>query len=311
MEQKKEGFTLLELVFVIVVMGIIAKFGMEFFAQAYRNYLYQKISNELQNSSSAAVEFIAKKLHYRVKNSVIVRDSSNSDWKNNFEALEGNDSADGYDVLEWIAYDIESFRGGDNGTPMWSAIIDREYAHATPIPTDVYSPGTNTTKIDNMIKILSGGGSDIDDAAIYVMSSENDIYTDYGWDGDAITDQNHSMHPINDDTNKSKYISGNSDDFVVLNEDLDDARYKLAWTAYAVEYDTSTGNLKFYYDYQPWNGEKYTDGKSVLIMENVSTFKKRQSFNIMKIQICTKSDFVKRSDSDEEQYSVCKEKTIY
>jgi len=310
--RKRAAFTFIELVFVLVVMAIIAKFGVEFMAQAYKDYIYQHINNTLADRSSAAVEFIANRLKYRVKDSVIVRHNTTGV----FRALEGENNLPGYDVLEWIGYDIEGFRGNSAAAPLWSGLIDKEYAHATPIPTDIYSPGTNTANVSALISALSNGGSDINDSAIYIMSSDSDVYTDYGWNGTAITDQNHTMHPINSVSgDPTKFVSANAQSFAALNDALKDARYKLAWSAYAVVYTPGNnfdGNLTLYYDYQPWNGESYTNGKSTLIMEHVSAFRKRQSFHVIKIQVCTKSEFAAQATaSDMEKYSVCKEKTIY
>ena len=309
--KNRRAFTFIELVFVLVVMGIITKFGVEFLAQAYRGYLYEQIGSKLHDTSSIALETIAKRLQYRVKNSVIIRDATNANWANNYKALEGESSATGYDILEWIGYDIEGFRGNSNTTPLWGGIIDKEYAHATPIPLDLYLPGTDTTKIDTLIKSLSNNLSGIDDSAIYIMSTQSDIFSDYGWDGNTITDQTHAVHPVKKDTNISKLLSSNSDNFAGLNNNLSDSRAKLCWSAYAIVYDSAHKKLWLYENYQPWNGEKYTDGVAHLIMDNVSTFKKRQSFGVMKIQVCTKSPLTKQASTDQEQYSICKEKTIY
>ncbi len=314
--KKRSAFTFIEMIFVLVIMGIIAKYGVEFLAQAYRNYIYQQITNKMQNTSSAALELIAGKLRYRIKDSVIVRNAGNTNWATNFKALEGENNATGYDVLEWVGYDIESFRGAGGATPLWSGIIDKEYAHATPIPTDIYTPGTNTNAVNSIIGLLSNGGSGINDSAIYVMSSDSDVYTDYGWNGVAITDQNHTMHPIHAGAaGVDHFDSANAQNFAALNNSLSDARYKLCWSAYAVEFDPNNRQLWLYYDYQPWHGEKYTQGKKVLIMNNVSTFRKRQSFDVMKIQVCTVNEFddqnAATTRTEQENISICKEKTIY
>jgi len=332
--KRKNGFTLLELVFVIVVLGIITKFAVEFLAQAYRGFIYQNVGNKLQNQSEMAVELIASKLQYRLKDSVIIR--KNAD-QTQFKALEGADenSSEGYDILEWTGYDIEGFRGDGSTKPYWSGMIDKETAHAIPTPTDIDTPDTNSTAVNNLISILSNGNSGINDAAIFIMGSDSDVREDYGWQfecadascstttGGSIQDQVHAMHPINaDNADVTKFVSPFADgvdpekDFRVVNQTLDDARYKLSWSAYAIVYNGNEandydGNLTLYYDYQPWNGEKYNDGKSTVIMQHVSAFRKRQSFNVIKIQVCVKSDLIKKSDQDQEQYSICKEKTIY
>ena len=69
----RNAFTMIELIFVIVIMGIIGKFGVEFLVQAYNSYIASSINNTLQYNSGAAVEFIATRLQDRIKDSVIVR----------------------------------------------------------------------------------------------------------------------------------------------------------------------------------------------------------------------------------------------
>ena len=77
---------------------------------------------------------------------------------------------------------------------------------------------------------------------------------------------------------------------------------------------TNMGDLVFYYDYQPWNGQKFYDGgniKSFTIMEDVSTFQSMALGSIIKIQVCTKSMIINGDDDATQGYSLCKEKTIF
>lgn len=303
------AFTMLELIFVIVVMGIIGKFGVEFLAQAYNGFIHSKISSDLQANSSSAVKFIANRLQYRIKDSVIARETDNS-----FSGLASYSAATA-PVLEWVGTDIDGFRGDDN-SPYWSGIISLNPADSN--ITLLTSPNTNTTNINNLINILSGGDSGINDAALYFIDSTSDIVNGYGWDFStgAFTDQNQTMHPINASglTGFSPAVGNFSG--VAISE-----YYKLAWTAYAVgivNYDTTddknTGTLTLWYDYQPWNGDTYltkADGtatKSQTIMENVSTFQFMAIGSLIKIQVCSNSDLL---ENENEEYSVCKEKTIY
>ena len=305
--KKKQAFTMIELIIVIVVLGILGKYGVEFMAQAYRNYINQHLMSKLQGSSSIAAEFIASRLKYRIRDSIIIRRRSNF---SDFRSLEGYDGTGSYDILEWVAYDGDSFRSG-----LWSGIIDQMYAHSTsPAPDDIYTPGTDTSAVNSYIQTLSNNATTIADAAIYIKNFENDIQTGYGWDGNAITDQNRTMHPITNDTNVSKFKSSISGvTLSVVNENIrDDSRYYLSWTAYAVVLNTSTSELWFYYDYQPWNGEKYSDAttKKKLIMSNVDTFKMIQINEIIKLQVCTTSD-INFTTIDGDKFAICSEKIVY
>ncbi|MCX6053300.1 MAG: protein containing prepilin-type N- cleavage/methylation domain protein [Campylobacterales bacterium] len=288
----RSAFTMLELVFVIVIMGIIGKFGVEFLAQAYKGFIFTNVNNSLQGSSATAVEFISVRLQDRIKDSIIARKSSD----NSFLAL-GSASGSDYDVLEWVGTDVDGFRGNSDATPNlpnWSGVIDIDLSSNTTL----VSPATDTTKINELITILSDANSDMNDSALYFVGSSSDVRTGYGWDGNltTINMQQETMHPVHD-------VSGQPTQFtsaIAFSEVYE--YYKLAWTAYAVVH--SAGNLTLYYDYQPWKGETYLNGKSAIIMENVDTFRFMAIGSLVKIQVCVNSNLV-------EEYSLCKEKTIY
>jgi len=296
MRLKHAAFTMLELIFVIVIMGILAKFGVEFLFQAYNNFINSKVNNKLQANSESSVEFIANRLQYRIKDSVIARTEINA---TTFVSIADANNTD-YHVLEWIGTDDDGFRA--TSAPNWSGIIDLDKSNTN----SLVSPETNTTKVNALIQALSNNSSHINDSALYFMGSNSDIQNGYGWNG-AITDQNKTMHPINNDTNISKFVpAAGTGGFHDVTE-----YYKLAWSAYAVsmeDYNATTkmGNLYFYYNFQPWNGGKPTDenASKTLLMKNVSTFEFTSVDSLLKIQVCTKSDLL-------EEYSLCKEKTIF
>ena len=299
---RRAAFTLLELIFVIVIMGILAKFGIELLSQAYKNFIFSSVNNRLQAQSEAAVETIASRLQYRIKDSVIGRKSTDF---SDFRAI-GSSSGDDYNILEWVGADIDGFRGNSSTLPHYSGIIDLK--HPSTNAATLVSPATDTGALNTLIGTLSGGGSGIDDAAIYFVGSDSDI-NNYGWNGTALIDHNTSvMHPINAGTNADEFVSGIvGDDFSGVNVY---EYYQLAWTAYAVgisdyDDDTHTGTLMLYYDYQPWNGQNYaTHGKPVKLMDNVSAFRFRSAGSILKIEVCVKTNLM-------EEYSLCKEKTIF
>lgn len=299
---KRGAFTMIELIFVIVIMGIIGKFGVEFLAQAYKSFIFSKINHELQSTSEQTVEFIAARLQNRIKDSVIARTGASTTFYPVQVASGGNT----YKVLEWIASDVDGFRGTTK--PLWSGIIDLK--HSSSSITVLVSPETNTTSLNTLIDTLSNSKTTLNRSALYFIGSNNDL-DGYGWDGTTIADQSSVMHPIT-----SVAGSGNEDKFAPAKGNFSGIDvyeyYKLSWTANAVvmeNYDTTTnmGDLYFYHNYQPWNGDLYyenndSDHKS-LIMENVSTFQFISIGAMMKIQVCTKSTLV-------EEYSLCKEKTV-
>ena len=303
---KRSAFSMIELIFVIVIMGIIGKFGVEFLAQSYKNFIFSSINNRLQADSAFSVEYIAARLQYRIKDSVIARKILTSPATAPDTVPINQASGSNYNVIEWIATDVEGFRGlssvGTPYLPSWSGIIDLYNLAST--TTNLVSPSTNTGDIDTLIKALSYGNSNIADAAIYSIGANSDVMNSFGWSG-ALT-QSGIMHPITSVVGQpTQFTSSNGNNF--SGSDISEY-YKLSWTANAIEYkDNGTGKsgtLTFYWDYQPWNGETAAqNAKSAVIMENVSTFQFKAIGSIMKIQVCTKSTII-------EEYSLCKEKTI-
>ena len=288
----RRAFSMIELIFVIVIMGIIAQFGTEFLAEAYKSFIFSKVNNRLQSNSATAVEFIASRLQYRIKDSVIARKDASD-----FKALEDANSS--YTIIEWVSSDAEGFRGLSQS--YWSGIIDVGNSDAN--SSLLISPETNTTSMNQLIEKLSYGDSDINSSAIYFIGSDSDI-NGYGWDGNALTDQSDVMHPIKTGDNINQFVprKGGTTDTNSFKDVNIYEYYKFAWTANALVVENN--NLIFYYDYQPWNGDEYSDGKSAIIVQNVSTFRAMAIGSVMKIQLCVKSTLI-------EEYSLCKEKTIF
>ena len=307
---RRLGFTMIELIFVIVVMGIIGKFGVEFLAQAYKGFIFSNVNHNLQANGEMAVETIAARLQYRIKDSIIKRRDDNNSFLAMGASIPAAEDSKDYNILEWVSADIDGFRG--DSLPNWSGIIDLDDSNASSLT----SPATDTNATNALISALSDGNSGINNAAIYFIGSDTDI-NNYGWDftTGAFTDQTNVMHPIrkNDTVGKENLLIPTTGDNTTDNNftgvDVYEY-YQLAWTAYAVgidDYDNTdnNGTLSLWYDYQPWEGENYkTHGKQVTIMNNVSTFQFKSIGSIVKIQVCVNSDLV-------EDYSLCKEKTIF
>lgn len=296
--KNKNAFTMLELIFVIVIMGIIGKFGTEFLAQAYKNFISTKIQNKYQNQSMSAVELIAKRLQYRIKNSVIERNATTG----TFGLLEGAPTSNN-DVLEWVGYDVDGLRAG-----AWSGIYSE---HNTTTTGKLVSPQTNTATVNTNISALSFSTppSTLNDAAVYIIGSDSDKDS-WGWDGN-VTDINDSIKPIKIGATNSFESDNNAFNTADMNNTFNNTpynSYQLAWSAYAVVFDPDTKQLWLHSDYQPWEGESYTAAQSkILIMEDVSDFKKKQTKGTITIKVCSKNPL---ADLDEGEFLICEEKTV-
>ena len=299
----RKAFTFIEMIFVIVIMGILAKFGAEIFRNVYLNYNQSVTNNKLQTDTEAAITQISNRLQYRIKNSVIERNSAT----NVYQGLTGVVVANNSNVLEWVGYDIDGWRGDATATtPTWSGFIDVDdlvnaNANTLVSPVSDFQAGG---RVDNMILALSGGNSDITDSSIFFTGSNNNVLDSYGWNGVAQNEQSTTAaHQIGAALAPNRIVPG-VDDFAGV--DVYE-QYKLAWTAYALELTGTT--LTLYYDYQPWKGESYSDVNvsSAILMQDVDTFKFQGVGDMIKLQVCvTDNNF-----TGEGGYSICKEKAIF
>jgi len=308
MHKIKRAFTMIELIFVIVIMGILSKFGVEFLAQAYNSFIFSSINNSLQSRSASALEIIGSRLQFRIKDSVIARQPGVT-----FEGLGDSTLGANATVLEWVGYDIDGLRG--DSSPTWSGIIDLDNSTFNLLNT----PDTNLTEVTNIINALSNGNSNVGDIALYFIGSDSDIQNGYGWDGVKVSDQNDTMHPVRMGANNffipQDHPTATDNNFTGV--DVYEY-YQLAWTAYAValedfDGDGTANELVLYYDYQPWDGEDYlNDGRATLLMENVDTFRFKSIGSIVKLQVCVFSTIISGDVKDAAGgYSLCKEKTIF
>lgn len=302
----KKAFTMLELVMVIVVLGIVSSIGADIIASMYTNYLRSRTINALESKTEIVLEQIAKRLQYRIKDSVIVR-------KDNEKPLSLADSSvdETYNMLEWIGYSNESFLGTPR--PGWSGFIDLDSNETNGTLKTLKTPESNLTDAANTISALSYGTADLSNGheAALIFKGRAYNYTDFGWDtNDTNTDGNATL--------KIKIHGTFIDIFEISNDTVPNEiyeQYYLAHTAYAISPTGTTTqngftdfNLTLYYNYQPWLGHFYTSGSSSLLTTNVSLFRFRQDESIIRLKLCLHDN---NQTGVGDYIVVCKEKVVY
>ena len=93
--------------------------------------------------------------------------------------------------------------------------------------------------------------------------------------------------------------------------------YKYALSAFAIvpwhkHHLTGSSGLEVWdlnltYGYQPWEGESYKDGKSSLLVRNVSVFRFIKETHNVRIKLCVVE---KVGSGTDDHYSICKEKAV-
>ncbi|NOX16491.1 MAG: type II secretion system protein [Epsilonproteobacteria bacterium] len=295
----KRAFTMLELVFVIVIMGIAASIGAEIIAKLYENYIQTRSINKLQFQTELVLNQIAKRLTYRIKDSVIGE-------KNGGATIVGLSGADDtYPVIAWIGKSYESSLGNTTTTG-WSGFVDLDSneTNATQIKTN----GSHLGYARDIINALSYGKIDINDTnstshAVLIFKGKDDYnVSKYGWNGAGTNDANYTYN--------IQVIGGELLKIKDKNITTAYEQYNLAWSAYAIVPEgNNTGdfNLTLKYNFQPWDGEKYSDANtsSSVLMEHVSSFKFMQYGETIRLKLCIRDD---KTGGD---YGFCKEKVIF
>ena len=300
--KKRLAFTMVEMIFVIVVLGIVAAIGSSIISKIYESYIYSRSINELQAKTELALAQISKFLSYRIKSSVIARKS-----QTNFKAL--NDANGSYAVLEWIGYNNEGFEGNASG-PGWSGFVDLGSPETK--QTQIKTSGSYLPYAEQNIYALSNGEVNLSDinssAAIIFDGLPNDFnISQYGW-YDGTSDTAHHKYIYRVENNGSDVLK-----FIDQNASTVYEHYKLVWSAYAIVPQGKEGdkNLTLYYNFRPWiakhgRDENYTDGSSSTLMEHVTTFRFRQTGETIRLKLC-----VSNLAASDFNITFCKEKVVF
>ncbi len=224
---KRKAFTMLELVMVIVVMGIVASIGADIIAKLYENYLKTRSINRLQAQTELVLDQIAKRLQYRIKDSVIAR---NHALFTDYVALP--DANESYKIMEWIEKSNESFLGQYDGAKMapgWSGFVDLFSDETNTTTGTLKTSGSRLDYANSIINALSYGTVDLnktsgnDRPAIIFKGKDFYDIDQYGWNGN--------------DGNYTYRVVMRNNNILEINETLPTTiyeQYDLAWSAYAL-----------------------------------------------------------------------------
>lgn len=312
---KRRGFTMLELVFVITILGIVASIGSTIMAQLFENYIVQRAMHKVSLKTELAAAQIANRLSYALPSSVVVHDGNATAFIT-LSSIAPDYSDTDPQTLEWIGMDNDSFSTGVQMAG-WSGYCDTNFASTT--GTTIRTPGSNLTLANTVIGNLSNGKSLANSALLF---NTGGIFAQNAAGG-VTQEQNASCYGYNGDSSCIHHIAGKSNNITLTlknnleNDQLLSQHYKLAWSAYAIVPTGSDGgvvtNTKLFdlhlkYNYQPWDTTYFNNGASdSLLLKNVTSFKFAQQGNTVRFKLCATE---KIGDTNTTNISVCKEKVV-
>lgn len=326
----RHAFSLIEVIFVLVILGIVASISSQIIAQVYENYLNQRAMYNVSTKTELVANQMVNLLSYRIQGTTISKDHDyfvnnpagpatyDTHWK---EIKYVDVAGTQYTSIEWIGYDNDSFSAAQ--IPAWSGVAD--YQSPLTNINRFLTPGSQLSSAATILNHLSETQVDLVNTPAAVLFAHPENYYDDGLEYNPLC-----MGLIPQDTGSSTnciypVVMDNNDTlrFTRLNEDkYITERYKMAWSAYAIAPE-DTGrlgndnqplfNLYLYSNYQPWSGDNYLsqDTTKNLLMTNVSVFKFSENGGVIRFKICAQEDIGQRqSDGTPINISVCKEKAV-
>ena len=276
------AFTMLELIFVIVILGIIASIGSEMIVRVYEQYIVQRAEHRATIKTELAATQIANRLASAIPGTVYrIRKNDNGyePIDSDFDGLSGDD----YKGLKWVGSDTDSFSATE--IPGWSGFIDID--DPANLATSLSTPGSALDSTNIIINNLSATGLN---PKIYFPYDPNDYNASIA--GATIT------------------LSGTGAPHIV-------EHYKLAWSSYAVVAQQEDGsdcitdqsnncNLYLYYDFAASPTLGFTGNSRCLLMKNISTFKFKGAGRTIRFKICKEERI-----SEDVNITACKEKAVF
>ena len=331
-QKMRKAFSIIEVIFVLVILGIISSIGSSIIVQVYESYITQNALYKVTTKTELVANQLVNRLTYAIPSSLISKVTSNDgSWNLKFRSTIGGDSNESkaierenwikledimfgtsdFTTIEWIGYDNDSFSA--SSSPAWSGIADYSSADINHIDT----PSSNLNSANSIISNLSNGKVSLDGTATspaIFFKEKNNYYSQtkeytpkcMGLIPPITTTCSFRVNLADVDT--LNFLDGKSK---IVTE-----RYKLAWSAYAIvpenpidtdgDGDSDLWELAFYYNYQPWNGENYKEhGIRKLLMKSISVFKFTKNGGVIQFKLCASSQI-----STTNYISTCKEKVV-
>ncbi|MBD3810149.1 MAG: type II secretion system protein [Sulfuricurvum sp.] len=299
------GFTMIELLFVIVIMGIVGGLALEAIRQYYEGIYRTEEYSKRVAQADQMLEQIAHYFEIAISDSIIRLDENN--LTGCYGIPETGDDNNDY-TIAFVSVDQDGMRGFWDGTrwrPGWS----RDGVAGI---NTLFSADANYTAMNNLSPLAASNTSR---AAIFrsegLGEGDNECER-FGWESGGNTNNVYArIVSVDSDTNltldKNLNISGQAKRTYVMR------------TAYALR--ARDGEFNIYSGFEPWNNERYDSAPARLLGENVTHFTilydnantamNSNVGNIYTLKICVRGlddNLVDTNDSDRQ---ICRERMVH
>ena len=317
---KSNGFSMIELVVVIIVVSILATGTTIALSELYNRSMKSKAISELSYDSQLLIEQISQLLSARVPSTVIGYDMTND----SFEPIYNMNHE--YKILEWIGRSIESFNLKE-----YSSFIDLEKSDRN--SKSLYSPDSNFSKLSNSIKDkfeISSSNIYHDEIVALIFSGSYDegsfIYSNefnnsFGWHENSNNyiyeinsiDENNITLKRKPSTIYEKYFLIDSAYAIARGKDIDISANCIQDLNVSVD----ENSLFLFFNYRPWRGESFcadlnapfTEGNVTILSTEVSGFEIDFANGNLIFNVTLKRFIPKRAKKN--SITISKQKVVY
>ena len=300
MSAGKRGFTLIEALFVIVILAFLLIGGFQIIGMLYKRNYIAKETSKFEFVSQSVLDQLSGIIYYRIPLSVIGYNQQTGDFKYIGDIEEG----EYYPVLEWIGYENDAMKERN-----LSGFIDL-YKSKKPV---LYAVDFNSSFVEAVLQNKFSGNIKDNAAVIFAGTFDRgeesalvDYNNSFGWHGNRadlvyiISDYVQNGDDCNLSIEKydgsdvsgikiyEKFYLADSAYAIALKKDLNESKWNCKDYNYS---DFKDDDLLLFYNYRPWKGESFCgdlgDGNVTLLAGNVKAFRvmKKGSHLELKLQL--------------------------
>ena len=317
----KKTFTLIEIIFVIVILGLISVGSFKAIEMLYQRYYQVNTITKFSILSQTLLDEVSTILYYRIPLTAIGYDPQSGDFKK----LEDIDD-EKYKIFEWIseAYDSKKHFGFDIKTG-YTGFIDLEASNRDTFT--LVAKDFNITDINDTENNISNTHIDLNQTVAIIFAGnldlgvESDNYKDdYGWHGhehnktylinrfkQVGNDANLTMeNEIEGNRIYAKYYLANSAWGIARGVDIDQNSNCI--TALNLKNSEINNTLFLFYNYRPWKKETFcadpnttnvsTEGNVSILAKDITAFKVKAVDYHIELKVQFSKSMYKGSDKN-------------
>lgn len=308
--KKRNAFTMIELLFVIVILGIVGGLALEVVRQYYENiYRTQEYTKRVAQADQI-LDQVSKYFENAISSSIVNLDHVENEGICYGPPVSGdlNDS-----TIAFVAPDSDSMRGTSGNRPGWSE-------DTLLLPGNrLIASDANFTMAGNIIHVLDPNSlANLTNSAVYDSDSVDvGACVRFGLNGGLTGSAGYHTITASNETN----LTLNTD-----NNATDGKRKYLLRTGYAFRV-LSNGDFTMYTNFRPWANQRYNTAanrKENILAQNVAhfyadydatDFMNNTNLNdrglVWRLKLCMRGIDANLSDTNAESQAICRERRVH